>query len=333
MNISIKNITRHEWFSPLIGVLFIFLICILFSPTNSKETIIFLKFENFANVFRQFSEIGIIAVGMTLVIITGGIDLSVGSVLALAATITAYGVMDWQLGLIVTILLVLVIGIISGLINGVVISFGKMQPFIVTLAMMTAARGFALYVGNNNSRNIGFGVDAAPESFKIFTDTWLGIPVPVYIFIAVVLIFNFIVTKTKYGRYIYSIGANEQASHVAGLNVNLVKIVTYIFCGLLTALAGIIHSAQLLQGNPNDGIGFELDAIAAVVIGGTSLMGGKGNIIGTFLGVLMIGLLSNILGLHGIQKDFQLMLKGVIIVVAVLFQNNSLELKKYFIKK
>ncbi len=333
MNVALKNITKQEWFNPFIGVLFIFLLCILFSPTGSEGTIIFLKFENFANIFRQFSEIGIISIGMTLVIITSGIDLSVGSVLALSATVTAFGIMDWQLGLFATIFLVLAIGVICGLLSGVVITFGKLQPFIVTLAMMTGARGFALYVADNNSRNIGFGIGGAPESFRIFTDMWIGIPVPVYIFIAVVVLFNFIVTRTKYGRHIYSVGSNEQAAHLAGLNVGLIKIVTYIFCGALTALAGIIHSAQLLQGNPNDGVGFELDAIAAVVIGGTSLMGGKGNIIGTFCGVLMIGLLSNILGLHGIQKDFQLMLKGLIIVAAVLFQNNSHILKNLTTKK
>jgi simple sugar transport system permease protein len=129
--------------------------------------------------------------------------------------------------------------------------------------------------------------------------------------------------QMRLGRYIYAIGSNEEAAKLAGLNVNWIRTSAFVFAGLLAGLAGIIHAAQLFQGNPNDGIGFELDAIAAVVIGGTSLMGGRGTMEGTFIGVLIIGLLSNILGLHGIQKDFQLMLKGAIIVAAVLLQERN----------
>ncbi|MCF8242320.1 MAG: ABC transporter permease [Melioribacteraceae bacterium] len=326
---------NKDWLKPVFGVTIIFILCILFSPESSKGSIIFLKFDNLTNVLRQVSEIGIISIGMTFVIIAGGIDLSVGSVLALSATLTAFGIMDWQLGFTFTIILALFSGASTGFINGAVTAFGKMQSFIATLAMMTAARGFALFISDNNSRNIGFGENAAPDSFRIFTDSFAGIPLPVFIFVAVTIAFNILLQKTRFGRYVFAIGSNENASKLAGLKVNRIRIYTFVVAGLLSALAGIIHTAQLLQGNPNDGVGFELDAIAAVVIGGTSLMGGKGSISGTFAGVLIIGLLSNILGLHGIQKDFQLMLKGVIIIAAVFIQGNSMnyEWKKLFTKR
>ncbi len=314
---------EQEGVKPFIGFISIFLLCIIFSPVSSKGHLIFLKFDNLANVLRQVSEIGIISVGMTLVILTGGIDLSVGSILALTATITAFGLMDWQLGSGVTILLGLCAGSLAGFINGILTSWGKIQSFIVTLAMMTAARGFALFISGMNSRNIGFGENAAPESFKIFTTSYLNIPFPVFIFIFITIIFMFVLRKIRFGRYIYAIGSNQEAARLAGLRVNLIRTLAFVFCGLLSGLAGIIHAAQLFQGNPNDGVGFELDAIAAVVIGGTSLQGGRGTMGSTFLGVLIIGLLSNILGLHGIQKDFQLMLKGAIIVAAVLLQERN----------
>lgn len=318
-----KFFAQHDWIKPVMGFVVLFIFCILFSPVSSKGSLIFLKFDNLANVLRQVSEIGIISIGMTLVIIAAGIDLSVGSVLALSATITAFGLMDWQLGFFLTIILALLAGVLTGFINGALTSWGKIQSFIVTLAMMTAARGFALFISGSNSRNIGFGENAAPELFKIFTSSFMGIPFPVFIFIAITMLFSLMLRRMRLGRYIYTIGSNVEAARLAGLRVNWIRTSAFIFSGLLSALAGVIHAAQLYQGNPNDGVAFELDAIAAVVIGGTSLMGGRGTLEGTFAGVLIIGILSNILGLHGVQKDFQLMLKGAIIVGAVLLQENQ----------
>lgn len=318
-----KFIARNDWIKPVMGFVGLFIFCIIFSPVSSKGSLIFLKFDNLANVLRQVSEIGIISIGMTLVIITAGIDLSVGSILALSATITAFGLMDWQMGFYLTIILALFAGVLTGFINGALTSWGKIQAFIVTLAMMTAARGFALFISGSNSRNIGFGEGAAPETFKIFTTSFFGIPFPVFIFIASTILFSLLLRRMRLGRYIYAIGSNEEAARLAGLRVNWIRTSAFIFSGLLSALAGVIHAAQLYQGNPNDGVAFELDAIAAVVIGGTSLMGGRGTLEGTFAGVLIIGILSNILGLHGVQKDFQLMLKGAIIVAAVLLQENQ----------
>jgi len=320
------KISDREWVKPVLGVVIIFIMCILFSPIDSKGNIIFLKFENLTNILRQVSENGIISIGMTFVIIAGGIDLSVGSVLALSGTLTAFGLMDWQLGFPLTVLLAILVSMLAGFLNGVVTSWGRIQSFIVTLSMMTAARGFSLFISQNNSRDIGFGPGAAPEIFRIFTTSYFGIPFPVFIFIGVTIVFGIVLKKTKLGRYVYAIGSNEEAAVLAGLKVKWIRTYTFIFAGLLSGLAGIIHTGQLLQGNPNEGVGFELDAIAAVVIGGTSLMGGKGTLEGTFAGVLIIGLLSNILGLHGIQKDFQLMLKGAIIVTAVFIQGSNFQL-------
>jgi len=320
------KLSEREWVRPVLGVIIIFVLCVIVSPVNSKGSLIFLKFENLANILRQVSENGIISVGMTCVIIAGGIDLSVGSILALSATITAFGLMDWQLGFILTMLIALTVSSAAGFLNGAITSWGKIQSFIVTLAMMTAARGFALFIANNNSRDIGFGPGAAPDIFKIFTTSYLGVPFPVFIFITVTILFLIILKMTRLGRYVYAIGSNENAAILAGLKVKRIRTYTFIIAGFFSGLAGIIHTGQLLQGNPNDGVGFELDAIAAVVIGGTSLNGGKGTLEGTFAGVLIIGLLSNILGLHGIQKDFQLMLKGAIIVGAVLIQGTGFRL-------
>ncbi|MCI0512633.1 ABC transporter permease [candidate division KSB1 bacterium] len=307
------------------GLIFLFGLCILLSPTSSKGTNIFLKPENLTNILRQVSETGIIAVGMTLVILVGGIDLSVGSVMALAAMFTAFGIMDWQLGLVATILLAISAGLIAGLINGLIITIGRVQSFIVTLAMMISARGLALWISDNTSRNIGYGPGAAPASFKIFSSRVFNIPFPVYIFLTVVLIFGVLLWRTRLGRYCYAVGGNEMATHLSGVNVRRVKWFAFSMCGLLSGLAGLIHCAQLSQGNPNDGVAFELDAIAAVVIGGTSLSGGKGKMTGTLAGILIMGILSNILGLHGIEKDVQYVLKGIIIVVAVLIQEGHLQ--------
>ena len=308
-----------------LGLIVLFVLCIIFSPVSSSGTIIFLKAENLTNVLRQVSEIGIISVGMTIVILVGGIDLSVGSILALSAMLTAFSIMDWQTGMWIMLVIAVGSGLAAGYINGLIVTIGKIQPFVATLAMMISARGLALLISDNTSRNIGYGEGAAPESFKIFTERIFGVPFPVYIFILMVLIFGIILTKTTLGRYCYAVGGNEDAARFSGINIEKVRLFAFSACGMLSGLAGVIHCAQLSQGNPNDGVAFELDAIAAVVIGGTSLMGGKGTMTGTFAGILIIGILANILGLHGIEKDVQYILKGAIIVGAVLIQEGRIQ--------
>jgi len=318
-----KYNAENEWLKPVMVLLIVFIFCVIASPETSKGSNIFLKPENLANILRQLSEIGIIAVGITLVILTGGIDLSVGSVLALSAVITAFGLMDWQLGTALTLLFSLLSGLAFGFFNGFITAWGKIQSFVVTLATMTIARGLALRISNMSSRNIGFGEGAAPENFRVINESLMGIPVPAYIFIVIVIVFAVMLSYMKIGRYITVIGSNSRAALLAGIPVTRVRIFAFTCCGFAASLAGFIHTGQLLQGNPNDGIGYELDAIAAAVIGGTSLAGGKGTVTGTLAGVIIIGLLNNIFGLHGLQKDFQFILKGIIIIVAVLLQKRS----------
>jgi ribose transport system permease protein len=233
--------------------------------------------------------------------------------------------MDWQLGMAPTFIIVILAGVLCGMANGVITAKGKIQSFVVTLAVMTIARGLALRISGMSSRNIGFGEGAAPESFKYINGALLGIPFPVYVFILIVIVFAIVLSGMRIGRYITIIGSNATAARLAGIPVDSIRVFAFTCCGALASLAGFIHTGQLLQGNPNDGIGYELDAIAAAVIGGTSLAGGKGTVLGTLAGVMIIGLLNNIFGLHGMQKDFQFMLKGVIIIVAVLLQKRTTE--------
>jgi len=255
------------------------------------------------------------------VILAGGIDLSVGSVLAFAATLSSVTLMRGGYSTPETVLAVLVAGLLIGAVNGVVITKGRIQSFIVTLAMMSAARGLARLVSGGSGVEIGYGEGGAPGSFALIGGKLGALaPVPALIFLATVAVAWVILNKTRFGRYVHAIGSNETASRLSGVSVNWVKFGVFSICGLLAALAGIIHSAQLEQGNPNDGVAYELDAIAAVVIGGTSLSGGTGTVVGTLAGTLIIGIINNILGLNNVDANVQLLLKGVIIVGAVLLQ-------------
>lgn len=480
----------------LLGFVLVFIMACILTPVGRRSgTLTFLRPDNLTDILRQVSEKGILAVGMTLVILSGGIDLGVGSVLALCATISAVLCVYGQWGTLETALLVLLVGAVLGLFNGAVIARGRVQPFVVTLAMMLAARGLARIIsggagvglplpsaattpggyldrlagwptaayamigvagvgcaillltlllsglshtnvgrvlatqlviarrygrlvfviaalggatggfllrsatipeaakgfsravlltsavlggaaacclvlwamfaalrwmaGTQRPRNELLGVSAtvvliaamgwlcrylvdlsyawrtgsvgqAPLSFKLLglrigppIDGWRDIlPVPAVIFLLVVAAAHFLMTRTRFGRYIYAIGGNERAALYSGISVEGVKLGVYAIAGFLTALAGIIHCAQLEQGNPNDGMAYELDAIAAVVVGGTLLSGGTGSVIGTLFGVLIIGVIDNIMGLHvdKIDSNWQYIVKGALIVVTVLVQ-------------
>ncbi len=229
--------------------------------------------------------------------------------------------LDW--GTFSVVIAVLLASTFLGLINGVVTTKGKIQPFVVTLAMMSAAWGLARYISGGYAIGIAFGEGKgmAPHSFKLFGERITShLPFPAVIFVFTVIISEIILKYTRFGRYIIAIGGNEEASYLSGISIDRIKIAVYSISGFLSGLAGIIHCAQNEQGNPNDGVAYELDAIAAVVIGGTNLLGGSGNVTGTFAGILIIGILNNIMNLRGINPDLQLILKGVIIVAAVLIQ-------------
>jgi simple sugar transport system permease protein len=382
------------------GLAVLYLVGIISSPVNRKGLNIFLEPGNQSDVLRQVSNNGIIAVGMTLVILTGGIDLSVGSMMALGSVVCAMLLTEqgWTnasmlaipvLGLVLfllcaylvpliaihagtgatkpvekagpparwlgiglgailalisilwtvakigpkfgvpgVLLAVPAVGLAFGAINGLFITKGRMQPFIVTLAMMVAILGVARLLGGANMavHPVYSGTNAT-EDFDILRALLFQVlPVPGIFFLIAVLVFGFVLKFSTFGRYIYAIGGNEQAARLAGIQVDQLKIAVYAISGMLASTAGVLYTAQYRQGKPDAGEGAELDAIAAVVIGGTNLMGGKGSMIGTLVGVLIFGFLGNILQLRNIDSNTQLVLKGGIILAAVLLQEGQVGL-------
>lgn len=273
----------------------------------------FLKPSNIINILRQTSVNGIISIGMTFIIITGGIDLSVGSLLALSAVVATSFAHPGEYSWFVPLLIGIAVGFTGGAINGIIIAKKRIAPFIVTLGMMTAARGLALVYTN------GRPVINLSEAYNKIGGGYLaGIPLPVIIFIIIIIIGVFILHYTRYGRHVYAIGGNELAAKVSGINTVNVKIGVYAFTGALAGLAGIVLSSRVMSGSPATGQGYELDAIAAVVIGGSSLSGGVGTIAGTIVGVLIIGVMNNGLDLMNVSSYWQQIVKGLIIVLAVL---------------
>ncbi|PLR83492.1 sugar ABC transporter permease [Bacillus sp. V33-4] len=273
---------------------------------------------NLLNIVRQMSIIGIVAIGVTMVIITTGIDLSSGSVIALVSVMVATFAQPNSYPLVVAIFIGLGIGLLAGVINGTIIAKGKIAPFIVTLGMMTAARGAALLF--SDGRPIG---NLSPTFTFIGQGTLLGIPVPIFIFAFVGIISYMLLNHTKFGKYVYAIGGNEQAAIIAGVNVVKYKILIYGYAGLLSSVAGIVLTSRIASGQPTAGTMYELDAIAAAVIGGTSLTGGIGTIGGTIIGALIIGVMNNGLDLLNVSSYWQQILKGAIIVIAVLIDSRK----------
>ena len=301
------------------SVIALLVLCICLSLLTDK----FLTTANGVNVLRQVAVNACIATGMTLIVLTGGIDLSVGSILALCGAITAgllkngmqFPSADLLIGFTIlgASLAGIIVGALLGFFNGVSITAFKVPPFVATLAMLTVARGFTmLYTGGHPISNLGEGFA------KIGTGSMLGIPVPVWIAAAVVLLAAFITQKTRLGRYIYAIGGNETAARLSGIRINRVKMIVYGIGGALAALGGVIVTSRLDSAQPNAGISYELDAIAAVVIGGTSLNGGKGTVWGTVIGAVIIGVLNNRLVLLNVSPFWQQVVKGAVILLAVI---------------
>ncbi|MCJ0952767.1 ABC transporter permease subunit [Mammaliicoccus sciuri] len=297
---------------PFIGLI---LLIVVISIMNSA----FLDLSNLLNLLRQVSINGLIAFGMTFVILTGGIDLSVGSILALSSAFTAILITS-GLDQIVALIVGVLGGFLLGVFNGVLVTFGSMAPFIATLATMTIFRGLTLVVTDGNPiTNLGDSY-----MFQLFGKGYFfGIPVPAVTMIIVFIILAIILQKTTFGRHTYAIGGNEVASKISGIKVNRVKILIYGISGLMSALAGAILTSRLNSAQPTAGTSYELDAIAAVVLGGTSLTGGKGRIVGTFIGVLIIGVLNNGLNLLGVSSFYQQVVKGIVILIAVLIDRKK----------
>ena len=297
---------------PLLGFIILVVIVSILNPS-------FLQPLNILNLLRQVAINALIAYGMTFVILTGGIDLSVGSILALSSALMA-GMMVSGLDPILAIIIGCLLGGVMGMVNGLLITKGKMAPFIATLATMTVFRGLTLVYTEGNP------ITGLSDSrlFQLFgRGYFLGIPVPAITMIIAFIILYIILQKTPFGRKTYAIGGNEKAALISGIKVPRVKIMIYSLAGLLSALAGAILISRLDSAQPTAGTSYELDAIAAVVLGGTSLSGGRGKIFGTLIGALIIGTLNNGLNLLGVSSFYQMVVKGIVILIAVLLDRKK----------
>lgn len=318
---SASNRSLSLWFSRYgqkYGILFALLItCVFLSLTNEY----FLTSRNILNVLRQTSINGILAIGMTFVILTRGIDLSVGSVVALAGIIsaslatTSAGAMvaGGPYPAVIALTVGLLVGASAGFVSGFVVSRFSVPAFVATLGMLSAARGLTLlYAG-------GRPIPALTPEFRwIGTGNVLGIPMPVIVFLVVFLLSLWVLSSTRFGRHVYAAGGNPHAAKVSGINVGRIHIYVYMISGVLAGLAGMILAARTGSALTQAGIAYELDAIAAVVIGGTSLAGGVGRVTGTLIGALLIGVVNNGLDLLGVESYYQQVIKGVLIVAAVM---------------
>ncbi|PWC90721.1 ribose ABC transporter permease [Azospirillum sp. TSH100] len=306
MTTLIRFLSRNK---PLVGLIVLMAAVAFMSPS-------FLTVDNLLNILRQTSINAVIAVGMTYVILSGGIDLSVGSVLAFCGAVCAWLVAG-DLSIWLAIPLSLLLGAGLGAVNGVVIGTGGVQPFVATLVAMTMLRGATLVF--TDGRPITTGTGASADAFwGVGGGYLLGIPVPVVVAAVVFAVCGLILTRTRFGRYTYAVGGNEVVARLSGIRVNLEKTTIYALSGLLAALAGVILTARLESAQPTAGAGYELDAIAAVVVGGTSLSGGKGTLFGTLVGALIIGVLNNALNLMDVSSYYQMIAKGAVILLAVL---------------
>lgn len=301
-----KSNMLQEYGSQIALVLLLLLLSII-SPE-------FRTVNNLLSLLRQSSVNGLIAFGMTVVILTGGIDLSVGSTLALTALLGA-GMLKGGVPAPIAILLVLVIGIALGVLNGVMVVNGKIQPFIATLVSMTAFRGVAMIF--SDGRPISRLGDSSLLAF-LGQGKFLGIPVPVWIMIILFFIFRFFLQNTVIGRDTYATGSNDKAAALAGISIAKVKYLVYAVSGFTAAFAGLILVSRLGSAQPTLGSGYELDAIAAVAVGGTSMNGGRGKILGTLTGVIIIAALNNGMNIIGISSYYQQVVKAIVILLAVL---------------
>jgi len=300
-------------------VLLIFIVLCVIAGILSD---VFFTMSNVMNVLRQVSIIAIIASGMTLVILIAGIDLSVGAVMAFSGAILAGALTaGWPLAL--ALLAALGVGLLFGLINGLVTARFGVPSFIATLAIMVIARGMTLVYTK------GYPLVVSNEAYRfIGSGRLFGIPIPIIIMFVIFGFMYWMLKYTSFGRYIFAIGGNEETAILAGINVRAIKVAVFGIAGLLSALSAIIYASRLMSAQPTAGTGIELDAIAAVIIGGTSLAGGKGGVTGTLIGALIMGVLDNILNLMNVSPFYQSIAKGLVILVAVLVDSKFSKMKK-----
>ena len=275
----------------------------------------FFTLTTFRTIANQIPDITIVAVGMTFVLIIAGIDLSVGSVMALASAVLGLSLVKFNFPLPVAIAVCLVVGILCGTANGLVIIRWKLPAFIVTLGMLEIARGAAYLVTDSRTIYIGGPVEVIADA------SILGLSLPFIIAVAIVIAGQLVLSRTVFGRYLVAIGTNEEAVRLSGIDPRGLKLAVFALCGFLTSIAAVIHTARLSSANPNTGYGLELQAIAAVVIGGTSLMGGRGSVVSSFFGVLIIAVLGTGLAQIGAQESTKRLITGCVIVAAVILDH------------
>lgn len=295
------------------AILFVLLLVILVFSIMAPN---FRTLSNLVVILRQVSILSIVSVGMALVLISGGIDLSVGAQIAMVGVVTSLSAVNWGISPVLSLIIGLALGALIGFVNGVIITSTRMPAMIATLAMMTLIRGAGFIICQGNS------IYKIPEWYKVFAQGYVGpIPVPVIIMFAVLLIGAFLLNFTYIGRYFYAVGSNEEATRLSGLNINKIRILAYTICGFLTAIAGIVMMSRVNSGQPKVGDGYEMDVLTACVVGGVSITGGEGKIFRVFLGVLIIGVLSNGLTIIGVDEYWQQVAKGLVLMLAVGFDS------------
>lgn len=307
------------WLQSASSFLILILVVIIFSALSDK----FLIGSNLSNIALQSSLVAIITIGMTMVMLTAGIDLSVGSVAALSGTICAGMMTRHGLPISLSILIGIAVGVIAGLINGGLVVFGKIPPFVATLAMLGVARGLTLVYTE------GKPISGFERAFSDLGTRNVGpLPMPVFIWLVLLLIIFFVLRYTRFGLYIYAIGGNEETARLAGIRVRVIKILVYALSGAFASISGILLTARLWSAQPQMAVGIELDAIAAAVLGGVSLFGGVGSVIGASIGALIIGALGNGLNLLRISSYHQQVIKGLVFIFAAALDLYSKRRKK-----
>lgn len=301
-----------KYFKDNIGIIIALAAMCIFLMIYPATSSTFMTTKNIFNILRQNASNLFLATGMTMVIILGGIDLSVGSVIALSGCIAAGCVVKLGLPEVAGFAIAVAVGGVVGIFNGFIIAKTEIPPFIVTLASMNITKGIALVLTQ------GAPIRCMTDTFKFIGAGYIGsVPTPVFWMLIVFVVAVLIVDRTKLGRHIYAVGGNAQAAKFSGINVSKVKFFVYTYTGIMAGIAGIVVASRLYSGQPTAGDGAEMDAIAAVVVGGTSMSGGSGRLGGTLIGVLIIGVLNNGLNLMGVDSNWQYIVKGLVILLAV----------------
>lgn len=303
-----RTVSFPRWVTDYLGMALVLVILLAIFGSSARN---FFSVATFRMIASQIPDITILAVGMTLVLIIGGIDLSVGSVMAFCGAILGKSLVAWGVPLPLAICACLVCGLFCGTVNGLVVIAWKLPAFIVTLGMLEIARGSTFLVTDYRTLDTGTTLDFITET-SIFS-----VPLPFVLAIFIVALGQLVLSKSVFGRYLVAIGTNEEAVRLSGIDTRPIKVIVFALCGFLAGLAAVIQTARISSANPNVGVGWELQAIAAVVIGGTSLMGGRGSVIGTFFGVLIIAILSTGLDQIGAEEYVKRIITGAAIVAAV----------------